>query len=204
MVSRAIDPWLFGALLMIAWGLLAYALRFHPVPRVLRVLLTATALALVFVVWNYTTPQPRIGLDAIRLQRIPSTARPGVVEVVVRNSGSVAADVVAFPVAYMAPLFRNAQELAAGRVEAELSERLMRADRLPRSGAIAVPAGLTAALHVEIPASERAWYFQSGKLTVLVTARLQYRDRVFRRETVFCHFANPQSNQWLSCPFLND
>jgi hypothetical protein len=205
LLGRAqLDPWLFGALLMIAWGLLAYGLGFLWVPRSLRLLLTATALALVVVVWNHTTPQPRIGLDAVRLRRLPSTARPGVVELVLKNSGGVAADIVVFPVAYLAPLFRNARELAAAHMEAELSERLKRADRVPPTGAIVVPAGQTARVDVDIPPSERAWYFQRGEVTVLVTARLHYRDRVFLREKVSCHFANPQSGQWLACPFLND
>ncbi len=204
LLVRAVDPWLFLALLMTAWALLAYGLHFLAVPRPLRLLLTATALALVAVVWNYTTPQPRLGLDTVQLRRAPSTAQPGVVELVVRNSGEVAGEIVVFPVAYLAPLFRNARELAAGRMEAELSGRLKQAARTPPNGTIVVPAGQTARVDVGIPSSERAWYFQRGEVTVLVAARLHYRDRLFVREKVFCHFANPQSNQWLSCPFLND
>jgi hypothetical protein len=39
-----IDPWLFGALLLIVWGLLAYGLSVLRVARPLRLLLTATLL----------------------------------------------------------------------------------------------------------------------------------------------------------------
>ena len=199
-----INAWLFGALLLIAWGLLAYGLSVLRVTKPLRLLVTATALALVVVVWNHTAPQPRIHLDAVRLRTLPSTASPGVVELLVRNSGAVPAHVVAFTVGHLAPLFRNARQLSAGRMESDLSERLERADRLPAVGTLVIQAGETARFDVDIPSSNRSWYIARGEATVLVTARLHYRDRVFRREKVFCLFANPQSGQWLLCPFLNE
>jgi hypothetical protein len=89
-------------------------------------------------------------------------------------------------------------------VQGELSARLNRADRLPPTGTFVVPAGQTVHVGVDIPSSERAWYIGRGETTLLVAARLHYRDRVFRREKVFCHFANPPSGRWLPCPFLND
>lgn len=199
-----IAPWLFGALLLIAWGLLAYGLNAFTVAKSLRLVLTATALALVVVVWNYTAPQPRLHLDAVRLGTFPSTASPGVLELAIRNSGEVPAHVVAFPVARLAPLYRNVRQLAAGGVEAELSERLERADRLPPAGTLMIPAGQTARVDVVIPSSERARYIGYRATTMLVTARLRYRDRGFVREKVFCVFANPPSGKWLSCPFLNE
>ena len=200
---QRIDPWLFGALLLIAWGLLACGLSGLRVARPLRLLLTATLLALAVVVWNYTAPQPQIQLGGVRVQRLPSTISPGVVEVVIRNSGSLPADVAGSAVAHLAPLFRTARELAAGGVKADLSERLERAERLPSARTMMIPAGQTARIEVDIPPSQRSWYIGRGESTVLVTARVRFRDRVFLREKMFCVFANPPSGTWLSCPFLN-
>jgi hypothetical protein len=56
---------------------------------------------------------------------------------------------------------------------------------------------------VEVPFSERAWVFDRGEATLLVAGRIQYRDRVFRREKQFCQFLNQKTNSWTSCPFLN-
>src|SRR6187455_1368964 len=114
-----IDPWLFGALLLIVWGLLAYGLGVLRVARPLRLLLTATLLALAVVVWNYTSPQPHLQLGEVRMQRLPSTISPGVVELVIRNSGSLPAEVVGSAVAQLGPLFRTARDLAAGNVKAD-------------------------------------------------------------------------------------
>jgi hypothetical protein len=200
-----IDPWLFGALLLSAWGLLAHAVRLVPVTNLLRLLLIATSLALAVVAWSYTAPQPRMRLDGVQLQSLPSTVRPGAVELIVRNSGTVSADVVASTVAYLAPaFFRTAQALAAGSMEADLSRRLQQADPAPPTVTMVVPPGETARIEVLVPASERAWYIARGEATVVIAARFRYRDRLFVRERVFCHFANPPSGQWLSCPFLND
>jgi hypothetical protein len=198
------SAWLFGVLLLIAWGLLAHALSFLPVPRPLRLLITATALALAVVAWDYTAPQPRVHLDTVRLRVLPSTISPGVVELAVRNSGSVPAHIVAFPVAHLAPRFTSAGDLAAGRMEAELAERLTHARRWPAAGTLVIPAAQTAHVDVDIPPSERAWYIARGEATVLVAARLRYRDRVLVRETVICLFGDPRTGQWLSCPFLNE
>jgi hypothetical protein len=199
-----INPWLFGSLLLIAWGLLAYGLTVLRVKRSLRQLLTATWLALAFVVWNHTAPQPRMQMNGVRLRTFPSTVSPGVVELVIHNSGSLPAHVVAFPVADLAPLFTTARELAAGGVEAELSERLERADRLPSQGTMMIPAGQNARVNVDIPPSQRAWHIGRGEVTVLVAARLRYRDRVFLREKAFCLFGSAPNGQWLECPFLNE
>ena len=51
---------------------------------------------------------------------------------------------------------------------------------------------------------ERAWEYSRGQLTVLVAARIRYRDRVFNREREFCQYMNPRTNEWRPCPFLND
>jgi hypothetical protein len=55
-------------------------------------------------------------------------------------------------------------------------------------------------VEVEIPSSQRAWYLSSGQATVLVTARLRYRDRVFRRERMFCMFTSPPVQQLAVVP----
>jgi hypothetical protein len=66
-----------------------------------------------------------------------------------------------------------------------------------------IPPGGTARIEVQIPPSQRSWFIARGEATVLVSARLRYRDRVFHRERVFCQFATPPSGPWSSCPFLN-
>jgi len=100
-------------------------------------------------------------------------------------------------------LFRTAAGLAAGGVEAELSKRLEQADRLPAIGTMVIPPGQAARVEVAIPPSRRSWYVPRGEASVIVTARLRYRDRALLRAKAFCLFTNPPSGQWLSCPFLN-
>jgi hypothetical protein len=199
-----VGAWPFGVLLLLAWGLLAYGLRVLRIARPLRLLLTVSLLALAVVVWNETAPQPRIQLGGVRVQKLPSTISPGVVELVFRNSGSLPADVVGSAVAHLSPLFRTPRDLAAGGVEADLSARLERAGRWPSAGTTLIPPGQTTRVEVDIPPSQRSWYIGRGQATVIVTARLRYRDRAFLREKTFCLFTNARSGQWLSCPFLND
>jgi hypothetical protein len=199
-----IDPWLFGVVLLIAWGLLAYGLSVLQVARPLRWLVVATLLALTVVVWNSTAPQPRIQLSAIRAQKLPSTASPGRVELVFANDGSLPADVAGSAVANLGPLFRTADGLVAGGVESEASSRLEQANPLSATGSMVIAPGQSVRVNVDIPPSERSWFVGRGEATVLVTARLRYRDRLFRREKTFCLFMTPPSGQWQSCPFLND
>jgi len=196
-------PWLFGAFLLIAWALLAYGLGVLRLARMPRLILTASLLALAVTVWIDTAPQPRIQLGLVRVQKLPSTISPGVVELVIRNSGTLPANVVGSAVAQLA-LFRTAAGLAAGGVEAELSKRLEQADQLPAVGTMVIPPDRTDRIAIDVPPSQRSWYVARGEATVVVTARLRYRDRGFLRTKVFCLFTNPPSGQWLSCPFLNE
>jgi len=193
-------PWLFGALLLIAWALLAYGLSVLRIARALWLLLTASALALVVMAWNETAPQPRLQIGRVRIQKLPSTISPGVIELVVGNTGSVPADVGGAAVADLAR-FRTAAGLAAGGVEAELAKRLEQAAPI---ATMVIPAGQTARVEVVIPPSRTSWYISRGEASVIVTARLRYRDRALLREKAFCLFTNPPSGQWLSCPFLNE
>jgi hypothetical protein len=199
-----IDPWLFGVVLLIAWGLLSYGLSVLRVARPLRWLVIVTLFALTVVVWNYTARQPRIQLSAIRAQKLPSTVLPGRVELVFANDGSLPADVVGSAVATLGPLFRTGDGLVAGGMEAEESRRLEQAARVPAEGALVITPGKSVRVNVDIPPSERSWYVGSGQATVLVTARVRYRDRLFHRDKVFCLFMTPPSSHWQSCPFLNN
>jgi hypothetical protein len=155
------------------------------------------------VLWDYAAPQPRIGIDAVQLRKMPSSVQPGLVELVVRNSGDAAADIDVVPLAQLAPLYRNARDLVAANVEATLRERLTQV-RPTAAGPIALDKGQTTLVNVEVPFSERAWQFGRGELTVLVAARIRYRDRIFHREKLVCQFANPRSASWAPCPFLNN
>jgi hypothetical protein len=198
-----INPWLFGVLLLIGWALLAYGLSGLNVATPLRLVLIVSMLALAVLLWNDTAQQPRLQLDAVRVQRFPSTVSSGVVELVIRNSGSLPADVVGSAAAQLAPLFKTPADLAAGNMEGELSEQLKQADGAPALRHTVIPPGQTARVQVDIPSSQRSWYLGSGQATVLMTARFRYPDRVFHREQLFCLFANPPSGKWSSCPFLN-
>jgi hypothetical protein len=198
-----INPWLFGVLLLIAWALLAYGLSSLRVATPLRLLLVVSVLAVAVVLWDYTAQQPHLQLDGVRVPRLPSTVSSGVVELVVRNGGSLPADVVGTAAAQLTPLFKTPGDLAAGNMEGELSERLKQADEAPALKNTVIPPGETARVQVDIPSSQRSWYLASGQATVVMTARFRYRDRVFHREQMFCLFANPPSGKWLSCPFLN-
>ena len=202
--GRLINAWLFGLLLLVAWALLTYGLRAFVLKRSRQLVVSLTALVLVFVVWNYTAKQPRIAVEGVQLRKLPSTVQPGLVEIVVRNDGGVAADISVLPVGELAPLYRNARDLVAANVEGDLRGLMKKAAPRPRTGTTRVAVGERIVINVEVPFSERAWYFQRGELTLLVTARVRYRDRVFQREKVFCQFTTPQSGSWMSCPFLNN
>jgi len=202
--SAQIGAWLFGVLLLIAWGLVAYGLTVLRIARPLRLVLYVSLLAVAFVLWNYTAPQPRIQLGGVRVQKLPSTISPGVVELVIHNSGPLPADVIGSAVGHLATQTRTAAALAAGGIGAELSKKLEGADAFPASGTMTIPPGQTTRVEVGIPPSQGAWYLSGGQATVLVTARLRYRDRIFHREKLFCMFATPPSNSWQACPFLND
>lgn len=204
MVRTTVDPWLFGALLLTAWGLFAYGLWHLRGATPLRLIVGATSFALALFVWSELAPRPRVQLGEVRLRTLPSTASPGVVELFLRNSGSRPADVVAVPVAHLAPLFRTSQALAAGGAAGELTRMLDAAGQRMSDGSTTIAAGQTTRLDVEIPASQRAWYVGRGEATVLVAARVSYRDRIFPRAARFCLFVTPPSAQWSSCPFLND
>ena len=198
------NPWGFGVLLLAAWAALVYGLSYSKLRKPVQVLSCATALTLAVVLWDHTARQPRIRLDAVQLRKLPSSAQPGLIELVVRNTGAAAAAIVVFPVAHLAPPFRNARDLIAANVEADLKQRLKQAMPLPADGTIVVEDGRSAVLSVGLPFSERVWLIARGELTVLVAARIQFRDRVFQREKLVCQFANPQSGQWTQCPFLNN
>jgi hypothetical protein len=195
-------PWLFGALLLVAWGLLAYGLRALRIGRTPRLIVVASLLALAIVVWSNLAPQPRLQLGHLRVQKLPSTISPGVVELVIRNDGALPANVVGSAAGHLA-LFKTASGLARAGVEAELSERLAQAQRWPAVGTMVIPAGETAGMEVGLPPSQRSWYLARGQATVIVAARLRYRDRGFAREKMLCLFTTPPSGQWLECPFLN-
>ena len=118
--GRLINAWLFGLLLLVAWALLTYGLRAFVLKRSRQLVVSLTALVLVFVVWNYTAKQPRIAVEGVQLRKLPSTVQPGLVEIVVRNDGGVAADISVLPVGELAPLYRNARDLVAANVEGDL------------------------------------------------------------------------------------
>jgi hypothetical protein len=196
-------PWVFAILLLIAWGLLAYGLRALRIARAPRLIVIASLLALAVVVWSNLAPQPRLQLGHLRVQKLPSTISPGVVELLIRNDGEIPAHLVGAAVQHLA-LFKTAAGLVTGGVEAELSQRLTQAQRLPAVGTMLIPAGQTARLEVDIPPSQRSWYIARGQATVIVAARLRYQDRGFPREKILCLFTTPPSGQWLACPFLNE
>jgi len=198
-----VNPWLFGGLLLVAWGLLAFGLTAFRIATPFRLVLTATLLALAAVVWTYTAPQPRLQLEEVRIEKLPSTITPGVVEVVVRNSGSLPAEVVHSAAGQLATLFRTPRDLAAGGMEADLTKQLDRADPVPPTGTMAIAPGQSTRVAIAIPPTQRSWFIARREATMLVTARLRFRDRGFHRERVFCLFTTPPSGTWSECPFLN-
>ena len=198
-----VNPWLFGILLLVAWGLLANGLTAFRLATPFRILLTVTLLALAGVVWHYTAPQPRLQIEEIKIQKLPSTISPGVVEVIVRNNGALPADVVHTAAGQLATLFRTPRDLAAGNMEAEMSNQLAQAAPVPPTGTTALAPGQSTRGAIEIPPTQRSWFLQRREATMIVTARLRYRDRGLGREKMFCLFTTPPSGTWSECPFLN-
>jgi hypothetical protein len=196
--------WLFGAVLLVASGLLAFGISVLRIAKPLRAMLAVSAFALAAVIWNHLAAQPRLQLGELRVQKFPSTISPGVVELTIHNSGALPAAVTGAAVADLGPRFRTPGDLATGGVEAELSDRLAGAERLPSSGTMLVAPGQSTRVQIDIPPTKRSWFIARGETTVLVTARFQYRDRLFVRERSFCVFLTPPSGQWSSCPFLNE
>ena len=92
--ARIIDGWLSGALWLVAWGLLAHGVRSLAWKRSRQIVVAVTFFALVLVSWNYTARQPRIRIDAVQLRTLPSTVQPGLVELIVRNTGDARAHIV--------------------------------------------------------------------------------------------------------------
>jgi hypothetical protein len=172
--------WIYGVLGLAIWAALAWGIN------------------------RSSLPQPGIRVDVVQLRRIPSSAQPGLVELVVRNAGETPAGIVVTSVAYLAPLYVNAADLARNNVEADLRTRLAQASPVPPTGTTGLAAGQTSVVTTDLPFTERAWEYSRGQLTVLVAARIRYRDRVFSREREFCQYMNPRTNEWRSCPFLND
>jgi hypothetical protein len=170
----------------------------------LKFLVAATVLGLGVMLWAYTAPQPNIRVDVAQLRRLPSSAQAGLVELILRNSGENPAGVVVTPVAYLAPLFINAADLVRADVEDDLEGRLDQARPVPATGTVAIAAGQTAVVETPVPFSERVWEYRRGHLTLIVAARIRYRDRVFNRERLFCQYMNPRTNEWRPCPFMND
>ena len=200
--ATLVNGWVYGGLLLAAWGLMIYGLKSFIVQRSRLVLVGVTSLILGFVLWDYTARQPRIGIDAVQLRQVPSTVVPGSVELTLRNAGGDPADIVVLSVGHLGQTFSGAERTR--KVETDLAERLKNAQPLPPSGSLVVPAKQTAAVSVGVPFSERAWVFDRGEATLLVAGRIKYRDRIFRREKRFCQFLNQRSNSWTSCPFLNN
>ena len=196
--------WLYGVMGLAIWACLAWGIGRLSWKRPLKILMIATLLALGFMLWAYVAPQPGIRVDVVQLRRIPSSAQPGHIELVVRNSGETPAGIVVVPVASLAPLYINAADLVRNNVEADLEKRLGDAAPVPPTGTIPLGPGQTSVVGTDLPFSERAWEYSRGQLTVLVAARIRYRDRVFNRERQFCQYMNPRTNEWRSCPFLND
>ena len=79
--------------------------------RPLKILVSASLFGLALLSWAYLAPQPVVRVEVVQLRRLPSSAQPGLVELVVKNSGADAAGIVVVPVAHLAPLFVNAAEL---------------------------------------------------------------------------------------------
>lgn len=198
------NAWLFGLLLLVGAGLMVQGLRLAVWKKWVRVVVGLTVLGLAFLLWDNNANQPRIRVDALELRQLPSSAQPGRIELIARNTGDVPADIVIQTVAQLTPAFRNAADVMRARIENDLEDRLEQASPTPATGARQVAGGQTTVVNVAVPFSERVWVYGRGEASLVVVARIQYRDRVFSRERVFCQFTNPQSGQWLSCPFLNE
>ena len=196
--------WIYGALGLGIWAAIAWGINRSSLKKPLKLLVSVTLFALGLMLWAYVAPQPGIRVDVVQLRRIPSSAQPGLVELVVRNSGETPAGIVVTPVSYLAPLYVNAADLVRNNVEADLHTRLAHASPVPPTGTTFLAAGQTSVVATDLPFTERAWEYSRGQLTVLVAARIRYRDRVFNREREFCQYMNPQTNEWRPCPFLND
>ena len=198
------NGWLYGLLLFGAWALLTYLVFRLPWARPRKVLISITVLALAFLMWNYTARQPRLRIDEVVLRKLPSSAQPGLVELKVRNTGGEAARLTAFPVAYLAPLFRDARDLSRGNVQPDIETKLSAAKPLPASGSTEIAPGQTTVVTAEIQFSELVWRYARGDMTILVASRFEYPDRIFSREKSFCQFTHPRAGEWIACPFLND
>ena len=198
------NAWLFGLLLLVGVGLMVQGLRLAVWKKWVRAVVALTVLGLAFLLWDNNASQPRIRVDALELRQLPSSAQPGRIELIARNTGDVPADIVIQTVAQLTPAFRNAADVMRARIEDDLEDRLEQANPTPATGALQVADGQTTVVDVAVPFSERVWVYGRGEASLVVVARIQYRDRLFTRERVFCQFTNPQSGQWLSCPFLND
>ena len=196
--------WIYGVIALGIWALLAWGISRLDWKRTLKLLMSATLLGLGLMIWAYMAPQPALRVEVAQLRRFPSSAQSGLVELVIRNSGEDPAGIVVVPVAYLAPLFINAADLVRANVDEDLQTRLERAKPVPATGTIGVAPGQTVVVEAPLPFSERVWDYNRGQLTLLVAARITYRDRVFTRERLFCQYMNPRSNEWRSCPFMND
>lgn len=198
------NAWLFGLLLLAGAGLMVQGLRLAVWKTWVRLVVALTVVGLAFLLWDHNASQPRIRVDALQLRQLPSSAQPGRVELVARNTGDVPADIVILAAAQLTPAFRNAADVRRAGIEDDLEERLEQASPTPEAGTLQVGEGQTAIVNVAVPFSERVWTYGRGEASLVVAARIRYRDRLFSRERVFCQFTNPQSGQWISCPFLND
>lgn len=202
--ARLMNAWLFGALLLAGAGLMVQGLRLSDWKMWVRVVVSLTVVGLAFLLWDNNASQPRLRVDALQLRQLPSSAQPGRVEIVARNSGDVPAGIVVLAVAQLAPAFRSAGDAMRASIEDDLEEQLDQASPVPPTGTLAVADGQSTVIDVPVPFSERAWVYGRGEASLVVAARIRYRDRLFNRERVICQFTNPQSGQWVSCPFLND
>jgi hypothetical protein len=196
--------WLYGVIGLAIWAVLAWGISRLDWKRPLKLLMSATLLGLGVMLWAYLAPQPTVRVEVAQLRRLPSSAQSGLVELVVRNSGEDPAGIVVVPVAHLGPLFINAGDLVRAKVDDDLRNRLERAKPVPATGTTGVAPGQTVVVEVPLPFSERVWEYNRGQLTLLVAARITYRDRVFTRERLFCQYMNPRSNEWRSCPFMNE
>ena len=203
-VGRQVNGWLFGALLLIASALMIQSLRTLLSKKPHQIIGSLTILVLAFVLWDQMASQPRIRVEEVHLRQLPSSAQSGVVELVLRNAGGVGAEVVAVSAAQVSPLYTSARDLSRSRMEADFNRQLDKAAPIPATGALRVDEEGTARLSISVPFSERVWVYGRGESSVIVAAKIRYRDRFFSREKEFCQFTSLKSGQWLSCPFLNN
>ncbi len=202
--GRQMNGWLFGGLLLIASALLIQGLRSVLTKTLHQAIGSVTTLVLAFVLWDQTASQPRIRVDEIQLRQLPSSGRTGAVELVLRNTGGVDAQVVAQSAGQLVSLYTSARDLDNSRVEADITRQLDGAEPTPSTGPLRVAEQQTAVLSVPVPFSERVWVYGRGESTLIVAAKIRYRDRFFNREKAFCQFTSLKSGQWVSCPFLNN